>query len=297
MFLPDGSGPAMALMAYFDGSKREGGILTVAGFAYGMDNAKKASAEWNDLLDGKVFHMTDLHGLRGEFSNMTSQQSGELLVKAVEIINKYRSFTVAVSCRIPELVRSLPSVSSGDMVSVELLNGFKNPYAFCCHVAMYILGGMVRQTSGSNSVNYVFELGDDGQPAAKRYAQYLLGQPESLLSQNYCLSSLQHVGKDSPHVLAQTSDYLAWEWCKHIERRSEGKPIRPPLEATLVDKEEHQIKYGFTMRSPKCVMTHFEGEKLSEILSFYKDLLGADHADESDTVMEAYGKWLAASNG
>jgi len=174
-----------------DASIRGDEIISVSGFAFGLDNAKKANRDWKRLFGEKTCHMTDLNSRRREFSDITPEEGGEYLKEAVKIINRYSSYGVSASFDISKISDRLPKQSSKDSASKELLKGFRTPYAACCHFAMYLLGSMSTKQS---EISYVFELGDEGQAGVRNYVDFVLSEP-SILKERYGANSFVFVEK------------------------------------------------------------------------------------------------------
>lgn len=98
LFPLDLSGHAVALRASIDASGRRSGVFAVAAVAYVFDRAVKANREWERLMDGRRFHMTDLIARQEDFVGMTPDQAERLVAALTSIVRKYASYVVAVSC-------------------------------------------------------------------------------------------------------------------------------------------------------------------------------------------------------
>lgn len=291
LFPACGYGKIVALRAYMDASIRSEEIISVSGFAFGLDNAKKANREWKKLFGDKICHMTDLHNRRGEFSDITREQGGELLKGAVRIINRYSSFGVSASCDISQIKHLLPSQSSDDFNSREIIKGFQTPYSFCSHMAMSLMGRLSNQEAG---ISYVFELGDEGQGGSKAYCDFLfsLGMPTIL--KRYGANSIGYAQKDSIHNLLQTADVLAWEWTKNIERKRSGFKPRPSLNALFGDDiSQGRNKYGYsaTSQSGNIICSHFQGENLNGFLEFFRKFMTDENVNSMDETIKDFNIW------
>lgn len=276
LFPPCGTGYIVALRAYLDASVREDrNIICVAGAAYGYKGAKKASKKWKDLFGEVDFHMTDFHTKKNAFSGISDEEQKRLLVEAISIVKKYSSYKVAASFDYEELQGHLPSGATRKHAK-EVQRGFENPYALACHSAMYAL------SSRSNSeIYYVFETGDKGQGAAKRYIDYISQETDSPLFAAYQISGLIHAKKDSSHVLLQSADLLAWEWTKHIVNRSKKIPTRRSLNELIGFSPIIQLPQGgYLSMSDDVEICHFSGQNFTNILDDMGQLLSLSTADE-----------------
>jgi hypothetical protein len=236
--MPWDGGQAALLVAYFDASKRDGGTFCVAGFAFGSDRAKKATADWKRLWGDTQCHMTDLSASppQGDFKGWTNDQAKERIESAIPIITRTASFGVAVSCDVTELSRVAPTTA--DPESRVILGGFRLPYAFCCHAAMSALAKLATNAD----IAYFFETGDDYQGESQAFMGWINSHPR-VAKRLYGLRSHTPLGKADARLF-ETADILAWEWAKHVERDSRGHPLdkngvtrmRGSLKALLGDK-------------------------------------------------------------
>jgi len=262
-FPTDGGGYAVALRAYFDGSVQNG-VFSVAGFAFGLDQAKKASREWNKLHNGRVLHMTDLHNRKRDFAGLSPEEGGRLLTESVSIINRFFRFGAAASCDISEIGHHFPIPRTGHVIRDALAGGISSPYAWCCHTVMHHIGSLVLDTGGGpNDVTYIFETGDHGQGAVKEYVRYVEDSNAPGFRNLYAMNGAQFASKDGLEVLLQSGDIFSWEWAKHILRKRDGLHTRPSLDAIFGGLQEAPNKYGMTSRSTKpwrVIASHYEGD-------------------------------------
>ena len=214
------------LEAYFDASKRDGGILCVAGFAYGTDRAKKATRALRSTWGETLFHMTDLHSKPERRYGFSKAQAHNIFERTVQIPIASASFGVAVSCRLDEIQRLAPT--RADPGSKEILAGFRTGYAMCCHAAMAALGDLA---GTSTSIAYFFERGDEHQGESQEFMRLMHSHPIAAKS-IYKMSSHTVLTKADCRLF-ELSDMLAWEWAKHVERTDASTPIRPSLKAIL----------------------------------------------------------------
>ena len=279
-FPPDKAGVVMALRAYVDGSVRSSNLICVAAISYGFSGAKKASAEWSKLFGDKVCHMTDLNAKKKDFKDISSQEASYYIVEAVKIINKHAKFIATASFDMNEISEYLPREAYRKHTKA-LLNGFATPYALACHSVMYAIA---QNTTGN--LSYVFEAGDEGQKAAKKFLEYLrfdnYGSP---ILDFYRLGSVVYDSKDGSHVLLQSADILAWEWAKNIDRIRSGKKVRKSLDAILEGTPIIRLTSGgYLARGKEVEACHFSGEGFTNILKQMSHLLSAKTVDEVNAV-------------
>ena len=241
------------LEAYFDASKRDGGILCVAGFAYGIERGKKATRALKSLWGKKRFHMTDLHTNPERYYGFTKAQAHEIFERTTQIPITYASFAVAVSCRLDEIQRLAPT--EADPGSRNILAGFRTGYAMCCHAAMAALGDLAAK---GTSIAYFFEHGDEHQGESQQFMRLMRSHPIAAKSL-YKMSSHTVLIKADCRLF-ELSDMMAWEWAKHVERTGASIGIRPSLRAILGDG---LAKDGeLNVRSPNKRGWHLTGAPL-----------------------------------
>ena len=258
------------LRAFFDASTRATGAYTVAGLAFGADRAKKAERAWRSLMGARIAHLTDLHARRGAFAKLTCEQAGDLLKSQVKIIREHASFGVAISCDLKEIEKLLPN--SAAKGSEPLLDGFRWPYAVCCHLAMHTLGRMASQNGKGAGIAYIFEAGDQHHGESKKFIDHALAAGP--MRAVYQCRSHSFLEKSDARML-ETSDVFAWEWAKHIDRLKEGKSARPSLRE-LVGAED----FGTEYKSSNYLAQHITGAKLERFCDKVGRLLIATEHSE-----------------
>jgi hypothetical protein len=205
ILLPEGNGKLVVLQAYFDESKRkEAGIFCVAGLAFAKPQVRKFNKEWQRLFAsyGGFCHMTDLHARKKQFAGIDDAEAARLIIEAIKIINKRASFGAAVGCGLKEIDAHLP----------KWIHGFGHAYPFLCHMAMHMLGTLVRNSSSDDEIAYIFESGHERQSEAHRFIALTEGSLE--LKTAYRHHSDAFVPKkDAPPL--QAADIFAWEYAKY----------------------------------------------------------------------------------
>lgn len=74
LFPLDGMGELVALRCYIDAGENSSGIYCISGVSFSDREARKAERKWRKVLDGKAFHMTDLHARRGDFEDISDEK-------------------------------------------------------------------------------------------------------------------------------------------------------------------------------------------------------------------------------
>ncbi|MCB1339486.1 MAG: hypothetical protein KDK24_00125 [Pseudooceanicola sp.] len=281
----------MALRAYFDASE-QGGVFSVAGFAFGVSNAGKAQSQWKRLHGDRPLHMTDLHNRKNDFDGWSNGDAGDLLKQSVAIITKHMKFGVAASCHVSDVNAAPQMPTTGDRLTDTLAKGFGSPYAWCCHIAMYTLGSLVRRAGGGlESVNYVLETGDAGQGKVKEFVRFVEDYPAPLLRDAYCMNNAVFATKKGNEVLLQTGDIFSWEWARRTNMKREGLPVRKSLEAIFGGFDEAPQKFGVTAYSKvegRAMASHYEGDSWRD---GYRELCENFADNEVNPLVSHYRRW------
>lgn len=198
------------MRAYFDASKRQSGVFTVAGYLFDSAQARKFRREWREVFgDYKCgLHMTDLAGLGGEYkkSGLNRPKADEMVREAVSIIRKRMMCGVAVSCWVQDVENHSP----------QWIKGFKSPYSICCHLAMSAMAMWTVKNDSRSGIAYAFEAGDRYASEANYMMSNAAIHPE--VQRGYQYKSHSFLLKtDQQAVPIQAADFLAWEWSKFFD--------------------------------------------------------------------------------
>jgi hypothetical protein len=289
LFPLDLSGDVVALRACVDAGTQDG-VFSVAAVAFGYDRAVRANGEWERLLKGRTFHMTDLHSRKGEFKDIQDDEVHTIMVGTVRIIRQYASYVVAVSCDASQVADGLPVVSEKHPDMENLLAALRSPYGFMCHIAMTGLGMRANNNGPGRQISYVFERGDDGQKGLRRYLEYLGDEPHHLmLLDGYSFSRLTVADKDKIEGVFHASDLLAWEWARHVDRHKNGKPIRRSLAELAGRASAHPDVYGMSLINGRTFFCrHFSYERLAALAEYFRESLAATTVEEQNAVFNRY---------
>lgn len=292
--LEDDEIASLALRACIDATTRNSGVFSVAGVAFGYDRGKKASREWDRVLDGRSFHMTDLNARRGDFDRISDPEKLRIMKGTIGIINKYASFCFAVSCEKALVEDSLPVVSGNDVGSREMLAAFRSIYGMMCHIGMYSMGRYSGGwQNGNPSVSYIFEKGDEGQNGLIRFLQFLENtKGADAFLKSYSMSRRTVTSKDEMEGIFHSADLVAWEWAKHVERQRDGLPVRKSFERLSESQSAYHDDYGMTVSNGNNLFyRHYNSERLEVSLAAFRETLSAASDSEID---EALSRWAAA---
>jgi len=285
LFPASGEGLVVALRAYFDASARESSdAYCLAGVAFGVDGARKASRDWKRLFGDRTFHMTDLNAKEGNFKGISQEEKDHFIKGAVQIIKRYAVCTVLTSLCPSKVKPLLPkrNIAKGKF-NKGMVSGFQNQYSLTCKFAMTTLADKTK-----SKIHYNFELGDDGQGASREYIEFVASKAH--LRDSHYISGLSYHRKES-EVLLGTADLMAWEWTMHLKRQIENKPIRKSL-AILAGEESlklNGLEQSQEFESDKIVILHIGGDFLEGGLSDATEMLKTNDGNKWREIMERRG--------
>lgn len=283
-------GDVVALRACIDAGTQKG-VFALAAVAFGYSNAVKANNKWERLLKGRTFHMTDLHARKGEFCGIEDVEVDAIMKGTVAIIREYASCAVAVSCDAELIADSLPTIADKHPDMENLLAAMRSTYGFMCHFAMAALGAKANKGGPGRNISYVFERGDEGQRGLRRYLETLDGeQPHHrLLLNGYSFNRLTITPKEELEGLFHSSDLLAWEWARHIDRHRRGEPMRKSLAAIIGGNSLSSTKNGLVANNGiKVFGIHFHAERIAPLAEYFRNSLTATSLEETAAAFEKY---------
>jgi hypothetical protein len=283
--LPWENGYLVMLRAFFDASTLpDTGTFTVAGLAFGRENARKADAEWRELMGDTVAHLTDLHGRFGDFADYSDDEAGALLKAQVRIIRRYATFEVAYSCNLNEVAELLPTAADAPHGKEPILDGFRTPYALCCHMCMHTLGMMIENEGATEpKVTYMFENGDEYSAESSRFIDHAT---KNGLRGIYSFRAHFYAAKGDARLL-ETADILAWEWGNHVDRLKEGRHIRPSIKALI---ENSDALSADSYHSGRHFARHLTGNPLRWYLRIARALVKATTNEQISAILASRGK-------
>ncbi len=262
------------LRAYSDASNLETGTFCVAAIAFGEDRAKKAERAWRGLMGERIAHITDMHARKKAFADISASEADTLIRGQVQIIREHASFGVAISCDKPELAKLLPSSAEKD--SLRLLDGFRMPYATCCHLAMHSMSRISAENGRAAGIAYVFEKGDDAQSQSASFIEGAVRyQPMKAV---YQYQSHGYFEKRDARLM-EAADLLAWEWAHQIDRSRNGRHVRASLSHML----EGDVN-GIVYKSHKWIALHVTGSALERFCDKVGRLLLATDRHEIESI-------------
>lgn len=290
------SGEVVALRACIDACRLDSGVLSVAGVSFGYDRAVKANADWERLLDGRTFHMTDLNARRGEFADIGKEDADAIMRGVVGIVRANASSVACVSYDVrlineafPKLEKSRPSADE------HLYSAFRTPYGPLLHMCMWALGGMARRrdSAGKRAIAYTLEAGDDGQAGFRRFIEKLMDEEEkSVIYQHfldqYSLASLNITPKKNIEAVFHSADLIAWEWARHAVRHGQGRPMRGSLSALTEPDDVSPDYFGLTLRSGRMFYRHYDQRHANRLVKFLRQTAEAATFTEANAAMSEW---------
>lgn len=289
LFPLDLSGDVVALRACVDAGEQDG-VFCVAAVAFGYDRAVKANRQWERLMKGRTFHMTDLHARKNEFEGIDDDEVDAIMRGTVGIIRDCASYAVAVSCDAALVADMLPVAAQKHPDMQNLLSGFRSTYGFMCHFAMYALGLRANEGRPGRHISYLFEQGDEGQRGLRKYLEFLGEEPHHRLFLNgYSFNRATVASKDEIEGVFHASDLVAWEWARHVNRHRSGKPIRRSLAEIAGHSTTLENENGiYLFRDPKVYFRHFKTERIGALAEYFRVSLEATTHEEVDAAFATY---------
>lgn len=285
----------MALRASVDASRLDSGILSVAGVAYGYDRAAKANGEWMRLMNGRTFHMTDLHAREGEFKGIDDDEVTRIMHGIVAIVQKYASYIVAVSCNVKSLSEKLPKITNENRAGDDLIErAFRSPYGMMLHLFLFAMGRFAnRSASGKREISYILEAGDEGQKSFRRYIESLLDDPQyAFLLDKYSLSRLTATPKDGMEGVFHSADFFAWEWSRNVDRHKNNLPMRRSLSVAADHNQSASDYFGISLNDrSRHFFRHYDQRHANRWARVLREISEAQSPLEID---EAISQWTAS---
>lgn len=206
------------------------GIIGLAGYLAEANAWIDFGRRWRRVLRDngvKVFHMTDFErGIPPYDWGKRKRES--FIVRLLRIIGETAMFgTMSAIVR-----RDLDALSKQDR------NKFGNIYRYCAITCMARICQWLDEQDIKESVDYVFELGDDGQGPFWVMINEVIHRRD--FRERFRVNSVNFMTKLQAPGL-QTGDIAAYETCKHVPRvmGEETRPIRKSLE-TLLARVPHR---------------------------------------------------------
>jgi hypothetical protein len=219
----------MQLAAYFDESGTAAKpALVVAGYVAPVQAWKKFSRAWRKLLHQEQlagFHRTDMEWpFYGEFKKwrldpVPKQTQVRVLQECHAVIRSFHVFATAYSVRLHDYNRIV--------ARHPLREWLGTPYFVCAGSCVASVLEWANADGQTQPIRFYFERGATGAPAA--------------------LASIRRSFRDEPllgpmilterrSVLPlQAADFLAYEFCKHIENRHATATPTRPIRRSVVD--------------------------------------------------------------
>lgn len=288
LFPLDLSGEVVALRAGIDAGRSGSGVYAVAGVAFDYRRAKKANKQWQRLLDGRTFHMTDLNARKGDFEGIDDRDKSHIMHGIVKIIRNNASYITCTSYDDILIAEKFPKDSNSVKAADKpLYKAFKTKYGPMIHMCMWALGDFANGgTNSGNHISYVLEAGDEGQGGFIEYIQNLLNNTRSqpvykYVLEQYSLSRLTSTPKEEMEGIFHAADFVAWEWARYVEHQRQNLPMRKSLQA-LTDKAPALADYyGLTLGDKgRIFCRHYAERHANRLVRFLRET--AEAKSEAD---------------
>lgn len=219
--VPDGGAVVIFGEVYVDESGTHAGspMLTVAGYLFDREQARKFSRDWQKVL-GKfrlpAAHMTD--AVRGEQdykrAGMSKGDCDKCNRLLIENIKRRAKFGFGAS---------VDPVAYARIVGAE--NNAPTAYTFALQSCFVMIRRWAHKASFTGEISYFFEAGHASQSEADRYFRDALLASERAKAKNHYAG---HAFLDKRKALPlQAADMLAWQY-HHYHARKEQSGITKP---------------------------------------------------------------------
>jgi hypothetical protein len=265
----------------------------VGGVAFGYDRAAKANVEWKRLLKGRTFHMTDLNARKGDFKDINDGEVLEIMKGIVRIIRTYASNIAVVSFDERLISEAFPTNSNADRDSEELRNAFRTPYGMLGHLCMSRLG-VFSEESGrrdGRDISYILERGDGGQKGLIRFIEYIQKHPFSDdLLKLYSMSRATVASKNEMDDIFHATDFVAWEWLKHVSRQRVGAPMRKSLSELTGRILAESDYFGLTLgqSGDNYMFRHYDARHVDRFVRFVRNTIEAATGQEVAAAIQSW---------
>ena len=207
------------LQGFLDGSTSGNPqILSVAGFVGSLESWARFHKEWREAratagID--YFHMTDFMSRQAKpYRGWTENKRNAIISHLLELINGSAVFAVGVAFRL-------------DDYRTEIGQGKRSykPYRFGAGLCIGRVARELAAAKINRSVMYVFEVGDEGEPAfRKSMAEIIHKLPK--YRDEMRISSVESGTKNAFPAL-DAADFFAWQVSQWAQKMQAGKPARP----------------------------------------------------------------------
>lgn len=159
---------------------------------------------------------------------------------------------------------------------------------------MFTLGEMASAGGliAAPQVHYIFEAGDEGRKGLMSYLNFVQGRKDlQPFLGNYSLNRWSVTGKDGMEGIFHSTDLIAWEWSKHIERRRGGFDMRKSLASLTRDAAEGEDAEGrgYTISDGKGrYFRHYSDRALQRTLTAFRGTLEASSPEAVDAAFKLW---------
>lgn len=218
-------------------------VLSVAGFLGSVSGWSAFQRKWRQARSESGiphFHMTDFMSRRATpYKDWPETKRTAVINRLIRLISNHTLFGVAVALNLSDF-ESQPAEE-------KILCG-GNPYALCSAWCIGRAVKTLKERSINESIIWVFEAGDKGQPAFTTQMHRLFSRHEEMRDTLRVLSVMPGTKKQFPAFDA--ADFLAWQMTQHVPRMEGGHPapMTPYLDSLSVPIYSHYMR-GDSLRS------------------------------------------------
>lgn len=236
-----------AMYEMYSDESENGDYITVAGYLYTKKHRQKLKKEWDLILNKyelPYFHMIECAHGNGSFNRWKKDSNKRVKIQTqlFKVLKKHKSVGFAVSFD-KRLSYLLPSSSN---IGIDQIN----PYSFCAYWIMVHARNWADKRLPNSKIDYFYEAGHKDESEARKIMHSLSN--DDWHKKHFKIASYSFVEKIHSAAI-QTSDVLAWQWCKYRKDQSTNK--RKPRE---------DLKFLIDDQQTYCI--DFDKEKILEFI-------------------------------
>jgi hypothetical protein len=220
------------LRAYFDGSKTFSRsspfpCLAVAGFVGDKKRWSRFQKKWRDVRKTSgidFFHMADYEARRPPYDSWSERKRKAVLDRLISLTRETADFGA---------ITLLPK-SEFDSLDKRTRNRFNdNPYLWCASYCIGLIARRLEREKINESVMYIFESGDQGEPEFKHAMARLVETSEAFRRRFRIYSIMPGLKHEIPAL--DSADFLAWETTRYVPIKvgAASGPMRDSVKRVL----------------------------------------------------------------
>lgn len=206
------------LRAFLDGSTAgHPPILSVAGFVSSVEEWRKFQRHWRDARKKAgidYFRTTDFMSCRAKpYRHWDARKKGAMISRLLHLINVHARFGVAIALNLDDF--------RAQSAAIKRSWGYK-PYRLCAAQCIGRVALALDDWGIRESVMYVFESGDEGEPAFRESMTRIVTASERFRKEMHVYSVMPGTKRQFPALDA--ADFLAWQSSQHVQRMEGDNP-------------------------------------------------------------------------